>query len=289
VAAIATIVAPVLGPTLGGYITDQASWRWIFFLNIPVGVLAVFLVSILVEDPPWEKNKRSRGVDYIGLSLITLGLGALQIMMDRGEDVGWFESGFIWVTALIAFTYWNTRRALDAQTDQIIEAEIERKLPDDFEAQVKQATLQFYASELRPISHVGEAIAAIGLPKCVASSGTPEKIRHGLVCAGIYDQLAPHIFSASQVKRGKPAPDLFLFAAERMRTAPARCLVIEDSIPGVTGAVAAGMTVLGFHGGSHCRPGYDDTLRAAGATMTFDDMRQLPGLIARIGAPAILG
>ena len=177
----------------------------------------------------------------------------------------------------------------DREARQIIEAEIERKLPDDFEAQVKQATLQFYASELRPISHVGEAIAAIGLPKCVASSGTPEKIRHGLVCAGIYDQLAPHIFSASEVKRGKPAPDLFLFAAERMRTAPARCLVIEDSIPGVTGAVAAGMTVLGFHGGSHCRPGYDDTLRAAGATMTFDDMRQLPGLIARIGAPAILG
>ena len=177
----------------------------------------------------------------------------------------------------------------DREARQIIEAEIERKLPDDFEAQVKQATLQFYVSELQPISHVGEAIAAIGLPKCVASSGTPEKIRHGLVCAGIYDQLAPHIFSASQVKRGKPAPDLFLFAAERMRTAPARCLVIEDSIPGVTGAVAAGMTVLGFHGGSHCRPGYDDTLRAAGATMTFDDMRQLPGLIARIGAPAILG
>ena len=103
ITAIATIVAPVLGPTLGGYITDQASWRWIFFLNIPVGVLAVFLVSVLVEDPPWEKNKRSRGIDYIGLALITLGLGALQIMMDRGEDAGWFESGFIWLMALIAF------------------------------------------------------------------------------------------------------------------------------------------------------------------------------------------
>jgi DHA2 family multidrug resistance protein len=103
VAAIATIVAPVLGPTLGGYITDQFNWRWIFFLNIPVGVLAVFLVSVLVEDPPWEKNRRRRGVDYIGLSLITLGLGALQIMMDRGEDEGWFESRFIWVMALIAF------------------------------------------------------------------------------------------------------------------------------------------------------------------------------------------
>jgi HAD superfamily hydrolase (TIGR01509 family) len=177
----------------------------------------------------------------------------------------------------------------DREARQIIEAEIERKLPDDFEAQVRQATLQFYASELRPISLVGETIVAIGLPKCVASSGTPEKIRHGLTCAGLYDQFAPHIFSASEVKRGKPAPDLFLFAAERMRAAPARCLVIEDSVPGITGAVAAGMTVLGFHGGSHCRPGYGNTLRAAGATMTFDDMRQLPGLIARIGAPAIPG
>ena len=103
VTAIATIVAPVLGPTLGGYITDTASWRWIFFLNLPVGAIAVFLVSILVEDPPWEKNKRSRGIDYIGLALITLGLGALQIMMDRGEDEGWFQSWFIWVMALLAF------------------------------------------------------------------------------------------------------------------------------------------------------------------------------------------
>ena len=167
----------------------------------------------------------------------------------------------------------------DREARLTIEAELGRKLPDDFEVQVKQATLGSYADDLRAISNVDEAIAAIGLPKCVASSGTPEKIRHGLTCAGLYDLLAPHIFSASQVKRGKPAPDLFLFAAEQMQIAPERCLVIEDSVPGITGARAAGMTVLGFFGGSHCRPGHADTLRTAGAVLTFDDMRQLPGLI----------
>jgi HAD superfamily hydrolase (TIGR01509 family) len=174
----------------------------------------------------------------------------------------------------------------DREARQAIESEIGRKLPDDFEIEVKQATLQFYAGDLRAISCVGEAIAAIGLRKCVASSGTPEKIRHGLTCAGLYDQLAPHIFSATQVARGKPAPDLFLFAADKMAAAPERCLVIEDSVPGITGARAAGMTVLGFHGGSHCRPGHADALRAAGALLTFDDMRQLPDLIGRLGAVA---
>ncbi|WP_407170237.1 DHA2 family efflux MFS transporter permease subunit [Bradyrhizobium sp. ORS 111] len=103
VAAIATVVAPILGPTLGGYITDQATWRWIFFINIPVGMIATFFVSVMVEDPPWEKNRRSRGIDYIGLGLIAIGLGSLQIMMDRGEDADWFNSGFIRLMALLAF------------------------------------------------------------------------------------------------------------------------------------------------------------------------------------------
>jgi HAD superfamily hydrolase (TIGR01509 family) len=169
----------------------------------------------------------------------------------------------------------------DREARLIVETEMGCKLPDDFEIQVKQATLQFYAEGLKAIANAGEAIAAIDLPKCVASSGTPEKIRHGLTCAGLYDRLAPHIFSAVQVKRGKPAPDLFLFAAEQMGAAPARCIVIEDSVPGVTGARAAGMTVLGFHGGSHCTPGHAATLRAAGAQATFGDMRQLPALIAQ--------
>ena len=172
----------------------------------------------------------------------------------------------------------------DREARQTIEAELGRRLPDDFEAQIKHAALQRYADDLRSIPFVGEAIAAISPPKCVASSGTPEKIRHGLTCAGLYDLLSPNIYSATEVKRGKPAPDLFLFAAGQMQAAPARCVVIEDSLAGVTGAIAAGMTVLGFHGGSHCRPGHGDALRAAGAIAIFDDMRQLPDLITQIGA-----
>jgi HAD superfamily hydrolase (TIGR01509 family) len=172
----------------------------------------------------------------------------------------------------------------DREARLMIEAEIGRKLPDDFEAQVKHATLRFYQGDLQAIANVGDAIAAIDLPRCVASSGTPEKIRHGLTCAELYDLLSPHIFSATQVDRGKPAPDLFLFAAEQMKVAPGRCVVIEDSVPGVVGACAAGMTVLGFFGGSHCTPGHAELLHAAGAAVTFDDMRQLPELVSRIGA-----
>jgi HAD superfamily hydrolase (TIGR01509 family) len=172
----------------------------------------------------------------------------------------------------------------DREARLAVEAETGRPLPADFEALMKQAALDSYADDLSPIPYVAETIAALDVPKCVASSGTPEKIRHGLTCAGLYDLLAPHIFSATQVMRGKPAPDLFLFAAEQMKVPPERCVVIEDSVPGVTGALAAGMTVLGFHGGSHCRRGYADRLREAGASVTFDDMRQLPPLIERTGA-----
>jgi DHA2 family multidrug resistance protein len=104
--AVATIVAPVLGPTLGGYITDTYTWRWIFFVNVPVGIFAVVINMILVEDPPWEKIKQKRktkGIDYIGLALISLGLGCFQIMMDRGEDDNWLGSPFIRVLAILAF------------------------------------------------------------------------------------------------------------------------------------------------------------------------------------------
>jgi MFS transporter, DHA2 family, multidrug resistance protein len=100
--AVATVVAPVLGPTVGGWITDSFSWRWVFFINVPVGLLTAFAVMSLVDDPPWVKKKSKVSIDYIGISLIILTFAALQIMLDRGEDADWFSSSFIRTCACLA-------------------------------------------------------------------------------------------------------------------------------------------------------------------------------------------
>jgi DHA2 family multidrug resistance protein len=94
---LVAVLAPSIGPTLGGWITDNFSWRWIFYINIPVGILAFFLVTRLVEDPPWIKPNRSglRNMDYLGLAFLTLAMGGMQIMLDKGEENDWFASGFI--------------------------------------------------------------------------------------------------------------------------------------------------------------------------------------------------
>lgn len=118
---MAVVVAPVLGPVLGGYITDNFSWRWIFFINVPVGILSLLLVSRLIHDPPAliaERLRRMRGglrIDYIGMSLLALGLGALQFVLDKGERDDWFSSDkIVWlsviaVVSLVVVIFWEAR------------------------------------------------------------------------------------------------------------------------------------------------------------------------------------
>jgi MFS transporter, DHA2 family, multidrug resistance protein len=113
---MAVVLAPAIGPTLGGFITDTTSWRWIFFINVPVGIVSLFLTSRLVEVPPVEKRTGFR-IDYIGLGLIVTGIGCLQILLDKGERDDWFSSGlmvFLAVAAaicIVAVIVWEWRHA----------------------------------------------------------------------------------------------------------------------------------------------------------------------------------
>ncbi len=114
---LVAVLAPSIGPTLGGWITDNFTWRWIFFINIPVGILAFVLVTRLVEDPPWIKPDRSRllKMDYLGLSFLTIAMGGMQIMLDKGEENDWFASNFIrffaflFVGGMVALVIWELR------------------------------------------------------------------------------------------------------------------------------------------------------------------------------------
>jgi HAD superfamily hydrolase (TIGR01509 family) len=148
-------------------------------------------------------------------------------------------------------------------------------LPADFADRHRTRLWPLFETELQAIPGVGAVLDSLTCKICVASSGRPERLKHALSLVGLYDRFHPHIFSATEVPRGKPAPDLFLHAAERMGVMPERCVVIEDSLPGVTAAVAAGMRVIGFVGASHCRPGDAARLSAQGAIAVIDDMAQL--------------
>jgi DHA2 family multidrug resistance protein len=101
---VAVVMAPAIGPTLGGWITDNYTWRWIFFVNIPVGILSLLLTSRLIQDPPYLKRRKlsETKIDYVGLGFIALGLGALQIVLDKGQRDDWFESQFILVLSVLA-------------------------------------------------------------------------------------------------------------------------------------------------------------------------------------------
>lgn len=154
-------------------------------------------------------------------------------------------------------------------------------------AALERMRRQLYQSireELQPIPGIADALARLSQPLCVASSSQLERIGLSLEVTGLTRHFAGNVFSASMVRRGKPAPDLFLYAAERMSVAPTDCIVVEDSPAGITAALEAGMAVLGFAGGSHARSeAHQKKLSALGPLAVFDDMRELPGLIQGLG------
>ena len=172
----------------------------------------------------------------------------------------------------------------DAETFRIIEAEWGRSLPADFEARVAALVDKRCETLLKSPPGVHEALPELVLPICVASSVVLERIRKSLRIVALLERFEPHLFSATMVQRGKPAPDLFLHAAASMRAMPCRCLVVEDSVPGVQAGVAAGMTVVGYCGGGHCRPNHGDHLRRHGASVVITDMRELIPVVEQQGS-----
>jgi HAD superfamily hydrolase (TIGR01509 family) len=161
---------------------------------------------------------------------------------------------------------------------EYMQHEIERTIgrPIDWEAEFETRYREVFSRELQAVDGVEAALTRITVPVCVASSGTHEKIRFSLGLTGLLDRFDGHIFSVEDVVHGKPAPDLFLHAAEQMGHTPDRCAVIEDSASGVDAGLAAGMTVFAFAGGVTPR-----SRLALDGVVVFDTMAELPGLLQR--------
>ncbi len=166
----------------------------------------------------------------------------------------------------------------------ILAKELGGPWPAGFDAAMQRRARERFERELRAVPGVEAAVTQLTLALCVASSSVPENLAYKLHRTGLFARFAPAIFSTAQVPRGKPAPDIFLYAAAEMGVAASRALVIEDSAPGVAAGKTAGMTVFGFTGGSHCGPGHAERLTAAGADLVFADMREVPRLIAQRNA-----
>jgi len=161
-----------------------------------------------------------------------------------------------------------------------IEAHLGRPLAANWDEPFQRLYREAFEADLKPVPGILEALDEIVLPTCVASSGTHERMRYTLGLTGLYRRFAGRIFGAGDVVRGKPAPDLFLHAADRMGVEPQNCAVVEDSRYGVEAARAAGMRAFGYAGGM------TPASRLEGpGTVVFDDMRELPELLARDVSP----
>ncbi|MEO8667662.1 MAG: HAD family hydrolase [Bauldia sp.] len=163
-------------------------------------------------------------------------------------------------------------RSFSAVADYYLKA-AGHPLPDRFRDDYRQCLFETFAASLKPIPHIATVLAGLDRPYCLASSSDIERIGLALSITGLRPYFGDRVFNAAMVEHGKPAPDLFLFAANRMGTPAAQTLVVEDTVSGVRAGKAAGMTVWGFTGGSHCA-GRDvgGMLAAAGADRIFASM-----------------
>ena len=169
-------------------------------------------------------------------------------------------------------------------TDRAMYAELARDLgrplPEEYDTRVKAEVVRRSKTELKPIAGTEAAVAAITGPRCVASSSSERLLHHKLQITGLAPLFGNAIFSADAVPHGKPAPDIFLYAADRMGMLPSECIVIEDSENGVRAGVAAGMRVIGFVGGGHVGPDHAKRLKEAGAERVITRLGALPSFVA---------
>ena len=166
-----------------------------------------------------------------------------------------------------------------ADMERTIEREFGIKVPADHAERTTELLKQAYRDHLRPIAGVRELIGRLDVPYCVASNSPPAKLGLGLSLTNLYELLYPNIFCSKLVGRGKPWPDLFLYAAGALGVQPRDTVVIEDSVAGVTAAKAAGMTAIGFIGGLHHGPPSADRLVAAGADKVVETMEEVGALL----------
>jgi HAD superfamily hydrolase (TIGR01509 family) len=163
-----------------------------------------------------------------------------------------------------------------------VEKTMKRSLPPNFAAAVAAETLRRFRTELQPIPHAAHALTWIRGPKAVASSSAMDRIRTSLEVTGLLRFFEARLFSASHVADGKPAPDLFLATAVEFEVTPTDCIVVEDSVPGIAAAKAAGMTAIGFIGSPHAGGRMAPELMAAGARTVIADMRALASTIIEL-------
>ena len=166
----------------------------------------------------------------------------------------------------------------NADIARAIEAVVGRELPG-LGATMRARMIERLKRELQPVPGIAEALAQLEGPRCVASSSDPARIALTLELTGLSRFFGAHIFSGTEVRHGKPAPDLFLHAASSMGAEPSDCVVVEDAVTGVRAARAAGMPVIGFTGGAHAYDGFAERLAAAGADPVIATMRELPAAL----------